>query len=164
MKIHQLHQTQFLPISPENAWEYFATPKTLEEMTPEFLNFEILSDPPATLHSGLLIAYRIRAVAGIPMNWLTEIKHVVPLRRFVDEQRVGPFSFWLHEHTFTPVDGGIEMTDHVHYVMPWGPIGSLIHPLFVRRRLESIFSFRRAYLEKKFCFSIPRVCPDNKGL
>jgi ligand-binding SRPBCC domain-containing protein len=81
------------------------------------------------------------------MIWVTEIKHVVPLHRFVDEQRIGPFRFWFHEHRFDAVPGGIEMTDIVHYVMPWSWLGELVHAVFIRRRLNAIFDFRRAYIE-----------------
>lgn len=119
-------------------------------MTPSFLNFEILSRPPPTVYNGLMISYRIRAIAGIPMNWLTEIKHVEINTRFVDEQRRGPFTFWFHEHQFEEVEGGIEMIDRVHYVMPLGILGLLAHRLFVRHRLEAIFSFRKAFLARRF--------------
>ena len=150
LKIHRIHQSQFLPISLDEAWQFFATPKNLEAMTPSFLNFKILSDVPEVVHSGLMIEYRIRAVLGIPMCWLTEIKHVETQRRFVDEQRIGPFPFWHHEHRFEPTEGGIVMIDDVHYVMPWSLLGSMIHWVFIRKRLLEIFRFRMRYLAQRF--------------
>lgn len=150
MKIHRIHQSQFLPLTLDEAWQFFATPKNLEAMTPDFLNFRILSEVPDVVHSGLMIEYRIRAVFGIPMRWLTEIKHVEKLTRFVDEQRIGPFPFWYHEHRFLPVEGGIVMEDEVHYVMPWSVLGSFIHWIFIRGRLREIFRFRKSYLEERF--------------
>ena len=119
-------------------------------MTPGFLRFEILSEVPPTVFNGLMIGYRIRAVAGIPMTWLTEIKHVIEGEQFVDEQRIGPFRFWFHEHRFIAASGGIEMIDRVHYVMRGGALGALAHALFVRKRLESIFAFRRQFLDQRF--------------
>lgn len=150
MKIHRIHQSQFLPITLDEAWSFFATPKNLEAMTPPFLNFKILSEVPDVVHSGLMIEYRIRAVFGIPMRWLTEIKHVEALARFVDEQRIGPFPFWYHEHRFKAVEGGIIMEDEVHYVMPWSFFGTLIHWVFIRGRLLEIFRFRKRYLADRF--------------
>jgi ligand-binding SRPBCC domain-containing protein len=147
MKIHRLYRRQFLPISPEEAWPFFSTPHNLERITPPFLNFKITSDVPDEIYSGLVITYRIAAVVGIPMTWVTEIKHVEPLRRFVDEQRIGPFRFWYHEHSFRAVENGIEMEDTVHYVMPWGWLGEWVHAVFIRARLKAIFDFRREYLE-----------------
>lgn len=148
MKIHRLYRRQFLPIRPEEAWPFFSTPHNLERITPPFLNFKITSAVPDEIYSGLVITYRIAAVAGIPMTWVTEIKHVEPLRRFVDEQRIGPFRFWYHEHSFRAVENGIEMEDTVHYVMPWGWLGELVHAVFIRARLKAIFDFRREYLER----------------
>ncbi len=146
MKVYRLHRTQFLPISLGEAWPFFSTPRNLERITPDFLNFEITSEVPEEIYSGLIITYRIAAVAGIPLDWVTEIKHVEPLRRFVDEQRIGPYRFWYHEHSFRAVADGIEMEDTVHYAMPWGWLGRLVHALFIGARLRAIFDFRRDYL------------------
>ncbi len=146
MKVHCLRREQFLPISLDEAWPFFSTPRNLEAITPDFLRFRITSAVPDETYSGLIISYRIAAVAGVPMTWVTEIKHVEPLRRFVDEQRIGPFRLWFHEHRFDPVEGGMIMSDTVHYVMPWGWLGDWVHTLFIRRRLNAIFDFRHDYL------------------
>lgn len=148
MTVHLLTRKQFIPLSLQEAWPFFSTPRNLEAITPDFLNFRITSNVPEEIYSGLIITYKIAAVARIPMTWVTEIKHVESLYRFVDEQRIGPFRFWFHEHSFQPVSGGIEMTDIVHYQMPWGWLGELVHLVFIRRRLNAIFDFRRAYIEE----------------
>lgn len=146
MKIYTLNRKQTLPITLEQAWPFFSHPSNLEQITPAFLNFHITSDVPEEIYNGLIITYRIAAVAGIPMTWVTEIKQVEPLRQFVDEQRIGPYRFWHHLHRFREVEGGIEMEDTVHYVMPWGWLGRLAHAVFVRERLQEIFDFRREHL------------------
>ena len=146
MTIHHLYRRQFLPITLAEAWPFFSTPRNLEAITPEFLHFRITSAVHEDIYSGLIITYKIAAVAGIPMTWVTEIKHVEPQRRFVDEQRIGPFRFWFHEHRFEAVDGGVMMEDIVHYVMPWGWLGEMVHAAFIRHRLKAIFDFRQDYL------------------
>ena len=150
MKVFRLHRTQVLPVSLREAWPFFSTPRNLGEITPPFLNFHITSEVPDDIYPGLIITYRIAAIAGIPMTWVTEIKDVEVLRQFVDEQRLGPFRFWHHLHRFREVEGGIEMEDIVHYVMPWGWFGQWVHRLFVRSRLLTIFDFRRDYLASLF--------------
>ena len=84
------------------------------------------------------------------MTWVTEIKHVIPQRQFVDEQRMGPFRFWFHEHRFEPVEGGIEMIDTGHYVMPWGPLGEIVHALFIKQRLTRIFDYRASFIQQRW--------------
>jgi ligand-binding SRPBCC domain-containing protein len=98
----------------------------------------------------MIIAYRISPLAGIRMTWVTEITQVREQRYFVDEQRVGPYAMWHHEHWLKPTDKGVLMTDLVSYKLPLGLLGELAHPLFVRRQLEGIFEFRRRALETHF--------------
>jgi len=82
--------------------------------------------------------------------WLTEIAHVREKEYFVDEQRVGPYRFWYHEHKFEPVAGGVKMTDHVTYAAPFGFLGDLVNAVWIRRRLDAIFDFRHRRIIELF--------------
>lgn len=42
------------------------------------------------------------------------------------------------------------MTDLVHYLIPFGFLGDLAGALFVRRRLEEIFAYRRQVVSSVF--------------
>ena len=75
-------------------------------------------------------------------NNLKEKERVKEKEFFVDEQRVGPYKIWHHEHHFKAVAGGVEMTDIVTYVLPLGILGRLVHPFLVRPKLEQIFAYR----------------------
>jgi len=86
----------------------------------------------------------------IPMRWVTEITHVVPLRLFVDEQRFGPYRFWHHQHLFRETPGGVEMEDLVHYALPFGPLGRIVNALVTARQVKEIFEFRRLFLDRSF--------------
>lgn len=152
MAVYTLKRVQRLPISLEQAWDFFSSPANLKTITPPYMGFDITSDPEFNreMYAGQVITYTVRPVLGIPMFWMTEITHVAPGRFFVDEQRVGPYRIWHHQHHFKTVEGGVEMTDLVHYQLPLGWLGSLAHTLFVRRRLEEIFDFRWKKLEETF--------------
>lgn len=150
MKVYRIQRIQRLPIKLEDAWRFFSTPHNLEQITPDFLCFRITSEVPDEIYSGLIITYRISAVAKIPMLWITEIKHVERCLQFVDEQRIGPFRFWHHLHRFRCVEDGVEMEDIVHYVMPCGWLGQCIHKLYIAGRLQRIFDFRRDHLHSLF--------------
>ena len=144
MPIHILRRTQIVPASVEVCWDFFSDPRNLARITPPELDFQIRGELPPNIHAGLMITYRVRPLFGVPVTWLTEITHVEPPHRFVDEQRVGPYAIWHHEHFFTALEGGrTEIRDLVHYVLPFGWLGNLAHPLLVAPQLERIFAFRQ---------------------
>jgi len=141
---------QRLPISLEEAWDFFSDPRNLAVITPPDMGFEIQNELPERVHPGLIIKYKVRPLFNLPMTWVTEITHVVPGQLFVDEQRFGPYRFWHHQHHFREVPGGVEMRDIVHYDVGFGPLGDIANTLIVRPRVRHIFDFRRRVLEQRF--------------
>ena len=150
MKVHQLHTTQVLPITLDEAWDFFSSPANLPVITPPWLDFQMTNAVPERMQPGTIITYRIRPVLGVPIRWTTEITHLEAPHYFVDEQRFGPYKLWHHQHFFRAVDGGVECEDLVHYGLGFGPAGTLAHRLMVRGKLEEIFAFRREALAKRF--------------
>lgn len=146
----KLKQEQFLPISIDEAWQFFATPKNLNEVTPDDMVFEIVSDLPDTMYAGLLINYRLKPMLNIPINWCTEITHIKEKMYFVDEQRKGPYAIWHHEHHFKAVAGGVLMTDILHYDIGKSIFGWMAGKMFVNKKVKDIFAFRFKMLESYF--------------
>lgn len=142
MKIHLLERKQHIGLPLEEVFDFFGRPENLSRITPLSLGFKILTPSPVKMQAGAVIDYTIRA-AAIPLRWTTLISDYDPPRRFVDVQLRGPYSFWHHEHLFEAADGGTLVIDKVHYALPGGPLGDLVHVLFVKRQLEAIFDFRR---------------------
>ncbi len=150
MKIHTLRQEQILPIPIEEAWEFFSSPANLDAITPPDLGFEITCPLPTRMFEGQIITYRVKVAPLVWLPWVTEIKCVEEGRSFIDEQRFGPYKFWHHRHAFEPVGGGVLMTDVVHYALPFGPFGEIARALFVRRKLEWIFGYRKKWLAERY--------------
>ena len=150
MKVYYLEQKQVLPIGLKEAWAFFSSPRNLDEITPDDLGFRIESLRSETMHEGQIITYRVMVFPGVWVSWVTEIKAVDEGRAFIDEQRFGPYAFWHHRHVFEERDHGICVLDQVHYGMPFGVFGRLVHRLFVRRKLERIFDYRKAILAEYF--------------
>ena len=148
--MRKLKQEQFLPISISQAWDFFATPTNLNEVTPEDMVFEITSDLPPRMYEGLIITYRIRPMLNIPIYWCTEITHIKEHEFFVDEQRKGPYNIWHHEHHFKEVQGGVLMTDILHYDIGKSIFGKIAGYLFVHKRVNQIFDYRYKALEIYF--------------
>lgn len=138
MRTYQLNSEQILPQPRGIVFPFFADPRNLERITPPWLNFSITSTN-FNMRAGLILDYRLR-LHCIPLRWQSEITVWDPPNRFVDEQRRGPYRLWRHEHVFIPDGPHTRMVDKVTYAL-WG--GWLLHPLWVRRDLEKIFSYRR---------------------
>jgi ligand-binding SRPBCC domain-containing protein len=148
--MYTLERTQRIPISLEEAWNFFQNPSNLSKITPSEMGFETLSEVPEKMYPGLFIHYKVSPLFGIKMNWTTEITYVQEPNYFVDEQRVGPYSIWHHEHHFKEIEGGVEMLDRVNYKIPFGVLGKIAHPIVVKSKLEEIFDFRIRAVEEIF--------------
>ena len=110
------------------------------------MSFEILTKAPVQMQVGARIDYRLR-LRGIPIRWQSEITVWEPPRRFVDEQRRGPYRVWRHEHTFAERDGGTLVGDRVEYETPGGP---LVHRFLVRPDLVKVFAYRQERFKELF--------------
>lgn len=150
MKVHVLAQNQTVAAPLDEVFAFFARPENLAEITPASMGFQILTPPPLVMKEGAMVDYVVR-VGGLPMRWRTLITGYDPPHRFVDEQLMGPYSFWHHTHTFAEADGGgTELGDVVRFALPLGPLGNLAHALVIRRQLDSIFTHRRAVIAQRF--------------
>ena len=148
--VHILSQRQHFPVPPEVIWDFIQNPANLDDITPPDLRFTIVTEVPAIMYDGLIIAYRLQVPVFGKQSWVTEIKHIRSGQSFVDEQRLGPYRFWYHYHEVRPTDDGAAMLDRVHYHLPGGPLGTILHQLIVRRTLVRIFEFRRQRLAALF--------------
>ncbi|HMV26644.1 MAG TPA: SRPBCC family protein [bacterium] len=149
--MHVLEREQTLSCTLLDAWQFLSSPQNLKLITPPYMGFEIRSDQNGKpMHAGMIITYRVSPLFNIPMTWVTEITHVREPYYFVDEQRIGPYTLWHHQHFLEAVEGGVRMRDCVHYKLPMGIIGNQIEKWIVRRRLESIFDFRWRKLNEIF--------------
>ena len=150
MKVHVLKQEQRLPITRQEAWEFFSMPGNIDLITPADAGFQTIYLSAEKMHEGQIITYRAKVFPMVNMTWVTEIKAVDEGFSFIDVQLFGPYKLWHHRHTFEEIEGGVLMTDLVHYVMPMGFIGEIARLLFVREKLRRVFDFRRKVLEEKF--------------
>ncbi|MGH1336482.1 MAG: SRPBCC family protein, partial [Aureispira sp.] len=139
MSTYHIHTKQLVPITLKEAWDFFSSPKNLKEITPDYMGFHIRSEYDGKMYPGQIIEYTVKPVLGIPMYWMTEITQVKEQHFFIDEQRVGPYNMWHHQHFFREVEGGVEVEDMVHYRLPLGPLGNIAHALFVKKQLQGIF-------------------------
>ncbi len=150
-KVYHLTKTQILPCTLEQAWAFFSDPGNLAKITPASLKFTVISTEQGNkMYAGQVIEYKVHPVFGIPLYWMTEITHVAQHKYFVDEQRFGPYSLWHHQHHFKETPAGTEMTDIVHYKLPFWFFGDIAHALFVKKKVREIFDYRYKVVEELF--------------
>lgn len=133
----------------EDVFSFFADAHNLEQLTPPWLRFEILTPAPIDMHAGALIDYRLR-IRGVPVRWQTEIAVWEPPHRFVDRQLRGPYKLWHHEHTFEKIDGGTAIRDVVDYRGPGWFLEPLINRLLVKPDVDRIFAYRHRQLLARY--------------
>jgi ligand-binding SRPBCC domain-containing protein len=125
---------------------FFSNAENLEHITPPWLSFRIRSATPIEMREGAEIEYRLK-IRGIPITWKSKIRVWQPPHFFVDEQVVGPYILWVHEHKFERERSGTTCTDKVNYI-PLG--GAILNKLFVAKDIRTIFEFRSRRLLEIF--------------
>lgn len=151
MAFYQLIKTQKLPADISEVWNFISSPANLKEITPGNMGFIVTGiTGEEKMYPGMIITYKVSPLLGIKLNWMTEITHVKDFEYFVDEQRIGPYSMWHHQHKIEAIEGGVLMTDIVTYQPPFGILGAFANPILIRKKLEQIFDYRTVALEKRF--------------
>ena len=146
MREFTLTREQIIDADLDVVFAFFADARNLERLTPPWLKFEIRTPGTIEMAQGTLIDYQLR-LHGIPIQWQSEITVWEPMKRFVDEQRRGPYQQWIHLHEFEEIEGGTRVRDHIRYAVLGG---SLVRRLFVAPDLEKIWDYRARTLEQLF--------------
>ena len=161
MTSHRLQRTTVIPADLAAVFAFFRNPRNLEALTPPWLGFRILFTSDDTVRQGTRIRYRLR-IAGIPLSWESRITEYQDGLYFADEQIIGPYKRWYHRHTFRTLPAGVEMTDVVDYVLPFGLLGRLAHWLIVRHSLRVIFDYRTTIITERFgAPALSMISPDE---
>ena len=140
--VNTFSRRQYIDAPPVKVWDFVSSPANLARITPPGMGFNIISPAEKKMYEGMIIIYRVKPLAGIPVTWVTEITHITEGSYFVDEQRSGPYAMWHHRHFIEPDGDGTLMTDIVTYRPPLGIFGRIANSMFIRKRLGQIFDYR----------------------
>ncbi len=151
MGFYQFKKEQIIERSINEVWDFIQNPQNLKIITPDYMGFDIISeDIPDNMYEGLIIGYKVAPLLNIKTTWVTEITHLKEKEYFVDEQRIGPYKIWHHQHIIKPINTGVLMKDIVSYQPPLGILGNIANSLFIKKKLNEIFNYRTKALEKFF--------------
>jgi ligand-binding SRPBCC domain-containing protein len=157
MHTYVLEREQIIPLSRARTFAFFADALNLESITPPFLHFRVLTQPPIVMQAGTLLEYRL-SLFGIPFHWRTLIERWSPEEAFVDTQVAGPYRLWHHTHTFAELAPDRTLVrDRVLYRLPYGSFGRLAQALFVKRTLKIIFDYRGLMTARLLTFDNPEL-------
>ena len=149
LRFNTSQREQWIPQPIDHVFSFFADAQNLEQITPSWLGFRILSMSSNSITSGTEIRYRLK-FHGIPVHWLTEIHRWVPPHLFVDVQKSGPSKLWHHAHRFQSHGEGTRMIDVVRYALPFGIVGRIAHSFGIREDVRQIFDYRRQRIDELF--------------
>lgn len=150
MGFYQFERMQEINAPIEEVWDFISSPKNLAKITPPEMGFLITNQPSEKMYEGMIISYKVKPLLNIPTTWVTEITKVKPLEFFIDEQRIGPYKMWHHEHHLEMKNGKVWMKDIISYQPPFGILGSLMNQLVIEKKLNGIFNYRKQVLEDHF--------------
>jgi ligand-binding SRPBCC domain-containing protein len=151
MGVYQFKREQFFNQPIEELWDFISNPKNLKKITPDYMGFDITSEGlPDQMYEGMIISYKVSPILGIKTTWVTEITHVKDKKYFVDEQRVGPYKLWHHQHFLETKDNGTIMSDIVTYQPPLGLIGTIANKIMIQQKLKEVFNYRNKALNELF--------------
>lgn len=149
--MHKLIRQQQLNCDLEKAWSFFSSANNLSIITPPEMKFVVLTQlEDDVIYEGMTIDYHVSPLLNIKMNWQTEIVQVNQHKNFIDFQNKGPYKMWHHYHEFVENKNGVLIKDIVDYELPLGLLGEIAHNLFVKKKLESIFDYRKEVLDILF--------------
>ena len=144
-------KVQTLNSDIETIWSFVSKPENLEKITPDNMHFSILSKSNLEMEEGMLIAYKISPFLDITTTWITMITNVIKNEKFIDQQVMGPYKFWHHEHKFQVISSNkVKMTDIITYIPPFGFLGDIANEFFLKKKLNNIFDYRNTILNNMF--------------
>jgi ligand-binding SRPBCC domain-containing protein len=151
MAFYQFKRNQQLNTSIEELWEFISSPANLKQITPSDMGFDITSgNHTEKMYAGMIISYKVKPLPFFTTNWVTEITQVKENSFFIDEQRIGPYKLWHHQHILVPNESGVLMRDIITYQPPFGIIGAIANKWLIEKKLNEIFEYRRQVLDLKF--------------
>lgn len=151
MSYSQIIRKQLIRTDINKLWDFMSSPKNLKKITPSYMQFNITSkNSNKEMYAGMILSYKVTPLLNYPLEWVTEITHIKEKVFFVDEQRIGPYKMWHHEHIFEIKKDGILMTDIITYIPPFGLLGRVANQLFIKRRINEIFDYRENVLNQIF--------------
>lgn len=120
--------------------DFHSDPRALARLTPPPICMQLHRDDRRSLTDGE-IDFTLW-FGPLPIRWLARHEPGPTPHSFADSQVKGPLAYWRHEHIFTEVSGGIELTDRITIAHRRAPLGLLTRLAFDGLPLRILFAYR----------------------
>jgi ligand-binding SRPBCC domain-containing protein len=129
-----------IPTTMEQMIAFHNDPRTLRWLTPPPIIMQKRYDTRKSLTEGELEF--VLWFGPLPVKWTARHEPGPTDTSFRDRMIRGPMQFWLHQHSFREVPGGVELTDHLEYEHRAGLWGIFTRMLFGGLLLKFLFLYR----------------------
>ena len=85
---------------------------------------------------------------GVTQHFTSKITAFEPPAYFQDTMQRGAFKSFVHDHFFTPFDGGTRMQDVLEFSAPLGVFGRIAESVVLGRYLERLLTSRAAVIKE----------------
>lgn len=120
--------------------QFHQHPKAFSKLTPPPIFVQLHRDDRLSITEGE-IEFTLW-VGLIPLRWIVYHEEGPIASSFVDRMVKGPMAYWRHEHIFTEVDDGIELTDRITLAHQSGLQGIFTRLMFDGFPLRFLFFYR----------------------
>jgi ligand-binding SRPBCC domain-containing protein len=135
--------------TPEEVFAWHEAPGAVEKLTPPWEKVRMV-DRGTGLTVGSRVIFRLQA-GPFWKTWVAEHVAYDPPHLFADQQREGPFSYWLHQHRFErTAEGTTRMVDEIEYTLPFGWLGRFFGGALARHKLTRMFAYRHKVVQSHF--------------
>src|SRR6056297_469536 len=94
--IYSLIAEQEVDLPIDKCWNFFSKPDNLQIITPDYMGFNMTSPiQEDSMYAGQIISYKVAPVAGIRMNWVTEIRMCRKVGSLWTNNASGPIAFGI---------------------------------------------------------------------
>ena len=136
---------QWVPVKREVIFSFLSHPGNIKKLIPPDLKIKILSSFWKEIKQNTVIKSEL-SFYRLPFCWTVTISQWNPGESFTNTQTKGPFSKWIHQHSFETMGKGTLITDTIYYAPPLGIFGWLITGWKIEKIIQKIFKYRRQAL------------------
>jgi hypothetical protein len=141
MKIKTFVKKTRIDAPVDEVFKWHARPGALERLSPPWDPVRVI-ERKGGIERGARVVLEMKA-GPFPFRWIAEHTDYNENSLFRDSQVRGPFSSWVHTHSFEPDGPDASLfEDRIDYALPFYPFGKIIGGASVEARLERIFRYR----------------------